>query len=1142
VRLVEVAAGHIIAVPERAGGAARRSGLAGISVLSCRVVDSPRILVSSPAASERLLAAHEFLASRRRDEQVLILGTTMEAPRDLARVVALERGGSFGWHRLTLGRLAAIIAAPLLAVRGAAPVGRLALEALCARVVFRLAGTAGAQGLGRFAPVADRPGLPRALEATFQELRLEGKTPRDLSSAAGTPAGAACADLASLLDAYEAEVAEAGLADRALVLSLALERLRGGAGHPLVGLPLVLLDLPCARALERDLCLALIERAPAVLATVPAGDERSRAELSAVLEVAAVTTAPSEDRAPSSLRRLQFELFGDARGEPGPPGTDVVVLSAPGESRECVEIARLLHREADRGVPFDRMAVLLRAPVQYRSHLEEALRRAGIEAHFERGTRRPDPAGRALLALLACAAEGLSARRFAEYLSLGQVPDATIEGAPPSPTEQRWIPPDEEMLPGAVARGGDDAEETAPDSEVLPAAPDSTSTIGGTLRAPRNWERLLVDAAVIGGRDRWCRRLDGLERELELDLGATDDGDEAAAARIHQRLASLRSLRAYAVPLLDALVALPQEARWGEWLVELRALVPRALRRPDRVLAVLAELAPMASVGPVDLGEVRLVLHERLADLVAPPAGRRAGRVFVAPIDAARGLSFDVVFVPGLAEKVFPQKVTEDPILRDVERRLLGLDTNEERIAAERLALHLAVGAARSRLVLSYPRVDMDQSRPRVPSFYGLEVLRAAEGKLPGFDDLARRAEQAVPGASRLGWPAPQRPDDAIDEAEHDLSLLSDLFGKREDDTVGTARYLLGANPHLARALRFRARRWLKSWRSPDGLVDPIPEARAALARHRLDARSFSATALQHFATCPYKFFLNTVHRLSPREVPAAIDEISALQRGSLVHEIQFELQSALRDEGLLPITAATATRALGRLDEVIDRVAQRTKDELAPAIDRVWEDGIAAIRADLREWLRRAENDPTWTPWLFELSFGLSDRRPEDPHSQDAAVALDCGIQLRGSIDLVERREGGALRATDHKTGKVRAQPGSVVGGGETLQPVLYALALEKLFPDARVEAGRLYYCTAAGGFTEVTIPLDPLAREHAKVVAETIGEALESAFLPAAPKAGACRYCEYNVVCGPYEELRTTKYKVQDRLLSLRKLRALP
>src|SRR5688500_20179948 len=95
--------------------------------------------------------------------------------------------------------------------------------------------------------------------------------------------------------------------------------------------------------------------------------------------------------------------------------------SAPGEGRECVEIARRILQEAARGIPFDEMAVFVRAPDRYAGLLEHAFRRAGIPAWFDRGTRRPHPAGRAFLAVLACAVEKLSARRFAEYLSLGQV-------------------------------------------------------------------------------------------------------------------------------------------------------------------------------------------------------------------------------------------------------------------------------------------------------------------------------------------------------------------------------------------------------------------------------------------------------------------------------------------------------------------------------------------------------------------------------------------------------------------------------------------------------------------------------------------------------------------------------------------------
>ena len=131
----------------------------------------------------------------------------------------------------------------------------------------------------------------------------------------------------------------------------------------------------------------------------------------------------------------------------------VVIFSAPGESRECVEIVRRVFALAQEGIAFDRMAVLLRSPQEYRSHLEEAFGRANVPVYFARGAVRPDPAGRAFHALLCCAAENLSARRFAEYLSLSQVPDAKPDGSPPeaaAPSE-RWVAPDQDLIPRAVA-------------------------------------------------------------------------------------------------------------------------------------------------------------------------------------------------------------------------------------------------------------------------------------------------------------------------------------------------------------------------------------------------------------------------------------------------------------------------------------------------------------------------------------------------------------------------------------------------------------------------------------------------------------------------------------------------------------------
>ena len=155
-----------------------------------------------------------------------------------------------------------------------------------------------------------------------------------------------------------------------------------------------------------------------------------------------------------SLAQLQRHLFSeDTTPAVSSRDDQVLVFSAPGESRECVEIARRVLALAREGVAFDRMAVLLRSPEEYRAHLAEAFARAGVPVHFARGAVRPDPAGRAFYVLLRCAAEGLSARRFAEYLSLGQVPDAIADGTPPAamPRSERWVTPDQELVPHRLA-------------------------------------------------------------------------------------------------------------------------------------------------------------------------------------------------------------------------------------------------------------------------------------------------------------------------------------------------------------------------------------------------------------------------------------------------------------------------------------------------------------------------------------------------------------------------------------------------------------------------------------------------------------------------------------------------------------------
>jgi len=1062
--------------------------------------------LESPHGEVRFGAALDWLSTQEPGRALLLVAHTLEAASALLRAATQAKGAVFGWSLDSLGSLAVRLSALPLASERLTLAPQLALEAVCVRVVSDLTA---AGKLGRLTGIADRPGLPRALLRTFSDL---GMAEVDLERLADeTP------EIAEAYRRYRATLSELKLADRAHMFQTALRAARESL--PNLATPLCLYDLGLKTTLEGRLVRVLAERATDVLVTESVNDGWAKRALAGL--GSALPLAPARPSAPPALRSLQAQLFSSAE-LPGEADESVSILSAPGESREAVEIVRRVLAEAARGVPFDRMAILLRSPFHYRTHLLEALRRAAVPAHFTRGALQPEPGGRALLVLLDCAAEGISATRFAEYLSLGVMP---------SPAESARVNP-----AGSLVLSDDEGSSLLRTRDA-PAAPPDPSEVAcpepkARLVAPRRWESLLVDAAVIGGVERWRSRLSALERQLEHE---SQSPLEPQSQRASRKLEALRQLRAFALPLVEALAALPTSANWGQWLSALSALATHAVDSPAPVLAALSELQIVSEVGPVGLNEVRAVLKKRIGEVLPPSTMPPGGALLVASVDEARGRVFDVVFVPGLAEKLFPQRVVEDPLLLDEQRAKVSdeLETQAARVANERQALSIAVGAARSRVVLSYPRFETDKARPRVPSFYALEAIRAAEGRLPGFAELTRRADEA--SQTRMGWPAPLSASAAIDASEYDLSVLHQFLTGKKRELDGAARYLISANTRLARALQFRARRWRKEWRNVDGLVEPSEPARAALNARRaaLMRRGFAVTALERYSSCPYRFYLATVVGLSPREKAARVEELDPATRGTLIHQMLHDAGVELQRRDLLS-GSHNERAALEVLESVVTRVADSWRENLAPAIDRVWKDAIEEIRVDLNRWLRELLHSD-WQPKHFELAFGLPSG---DAQAPPEPVLLDFGLPLRGAIDLVEQ-SGRQLRATDYKTG-VAPAPGAVVGGGALLQPALYALVLEKLFPESGVVGGNAFYCSSRGDFRRNEVALNEESRAAAREVYRAIAQAFEDGFFPAAPAKDACESCDFRVNCGPYERERIAR-KEGARLEPLLKLRRL-
>ena len=228
--------------------------------------------IVSPSAAERLSAARRFVLDAPLRAETLIIGASRGAADDFARTLARERAATFGLYRFSLTQLAARLAAPLFARDRLSPATALGAQAVAARALFD---ADHARSLSYFAPVAAMPGFPRALARTLEELALAA-----VPVAALHAAGEGGADLAALFERFDEQLQSASAVDRAAFFRTAAVA-AGDPRGPYASCRVLLLDVGIANATERAFVAALLARAPAAFATIPAGDSPAREALAA---------------------------------------------------------------------------------------------------------------------------------------------------------------------------------------------------------------------------------------------------------------------------------------------------------------------------------------------------------------------------------------------------------------------------------------------------------------------------------------------------------------------------------------------------------------------------------------------------------------------------------------------------------------------------------------------------------------------------------------------------------------------------------------------------------------------------------------------------------------------------------------------
>ncbi len=612
------------------------------------------------------------------------------------------------------------------------------------------------------------------------------------------------------------------------------------------------------------------------------------------------------------------------------------------------------------------------------------------------------------------------------------------------------------------------------------------------------WDRASREAGVLEGLDQWRVRM-----QARID---------ALAARADERAARRAAESADLLEVVERLARLASGASSAGTWAALRAWASGALEdllepggERDLLAEALASFEGLDEIEPLagrSAGDRLRRFASTLATALERPAGGR-GRFgtgpAVGPLSALAGVSADLLIVLGCREGDLPGRDRQDPLVAERERRLSSAVNGAER-ADERSRRHLLwclSGASSSQA--SFARVDVRAGRRAYPSRWTTELFSGRVTEVTSFAGSLRRA---AAGAT---------PADLTDFELVSLSALA----------AGTPSFLESLDGDYARRRRAAAERRLGSLNPFAGYVP------AAGGTEEAWAEPLSATGLETFASCPFRFFLERRIGVRCLDPPERIVVMDPRDRGTLMHEVLERFFGESLGSSPPKVLDEAARR---RLREIAAEEFGLVEQQGKTGKELFWSTERARILRDLEHYVERdLANSRIFgrVPVRVELGFGGDDH----PFEIDVAGRR---LLLRGRIDRVDRTGDGRLVVVDYKSGradKFQSIFTDPLGRGRHLQLPIYAKAALHVLaaegaPDAAAPPpgpprAEYRFVQAAAAYAVVPVELtDELEAELREVLTTLVATIDAGAFplRPGPPVFGSfenCRYCDFDALC---------------------------
>lgn len=495
--------------------------------------------------------------------------------------------------------------------------------------------------------------------------------------------------------------------------------------------------------------------------------------------------------------------------------------------------------------------------------------------------------------------------------------------------------------------------------------------------------------------------------------------------------------------------------------------------------------------------------------------------VLVTSIEETRGLPFDVMIVAGLVDGEFPS-VYQSEIFLSAKRLK---DREQHHVWENRYLFYQAVTNFSERLYLTFPEQDAD-----------LDLVRS------NFVDAVLRILEV----NQWRYPGDSPLEAAVYSREDFLRAIGRIKGG------GVAAPLLPPPYEVSAASIFHAldvelsRTHTHSLPEYEGEIGGAISVQTQEILEQLRQRVYSVSQLETYGKCPFQFFAKRLLRLTV--VEDLEEELSPLDRGSILHDILFEFYTERRDARqplLRDCTDSEFAAAHRRLLEIAD--AKLSAIDLP---DVFWDLEKEMILGDartgkglLQEFLDNERSyRGTFRPAYFEVGFGsqLGEQSRIDATFSSEEPVLAGRVQLRGKVDRVEL-DGSLFSIVDYKTGKVQPRMEDF-RTGINLQLPVYLYTIERMLEARGMNgvqpAAGLYYqlrpsmalkvgvgdsaCKDAIGVRSNTnlLSYEELRRliDDAVALVNTFVDRIAAGSFPlTAPEniGTVCTYCEFKTTC---------------------------